>query len=298
MPGWVLVITTAVALLAALLRWAARPPDTAAIAQWAARYNLTLHPDDHHHLSQQLRRGRWLRTLGFVVPFVIGEGATVWWGVAYAQPLPPFPLRLLAAPSAWAVGYLLGAVAAELTRRPPHPRQLRAAALVPRRLADYLPAWMLRAERALALAVLALAPLASQGVSWTRSRNVTTTVAAVAIAALVELSLRAMVRRPQPVATAGELAVDDALRSTSVHRAAGAGLAALLFLLGNQIGGLGGHWWALTGGLGLVCYGLAVGCWKDLTSPVRWRIRRGVGPRPQPPGPLRQPRPDPGRESA
>jgi hypothetical protein len=296
MLGWSLAIT-AVALLVALLRWAARPPDDAAVASWAARYNLSLHTDDYPQVRRQLRRGRWLRTLGCVVPLVIGEGANVWWGLVYAHPL-PLPLAVLTEPSFWAVGYLLAAVAAELTRRRPDPRSPRAAVLAPRRLADYLPAWMLRAERAVALAVLALAPLASQGVSWTRSRNLTTTVAAVAIAALVELSLRAMVRRPQPVATAGELAVDDALRSTSVHRAAGAGLAALLFLLGNQIGGLGGHWWALTGGLGLVCYGLAVGCWKDLTSPVRWPIRRGVGPRPQPPGPLRQPRPDPGRESA
>jgi hypothetical protein len=300
MPGWVLVITTAVALLAALLRWAARPPDTAAIAQWAARYNLTLHPDDHHHLSQQLRRGRWLRTLGFVVPFVIGEGATVWWGVAYAQPLPPFPLRLLAAPSAWAVGYLLGAVAAELTRRPPHPRQLRAAALVPRRLADYLPAWMLWAERAVAVAVLALVPLGSSGEPWAHSRGITTAVAAIAVVALVEVTLRVMVRRRQPVATTGELAIDDALRSTSIHRAAGSGLAALLFLLPSQLGtlNLGGPWWAIASVAGLMCYGLAIGCWKDLTSPLWWPVRRGISPGPRPPAQPPRPQQDPGQESA
>jgi hypothetical protein len=169
---------------------------------------------------------------------VIGEGATVWWGVAYDQPLPPFPLRLLAAPSAWAVGYLLGAVAAELTRRRPHPRQLRAAALAPRRLADYLPAWMLWAERAVAVAVLALVPLGSPGEPWAHSRGITTAVAAIAVVALVEVTLRVMVRRRQPVATTGELAIDDALRSTSIHRAAGAGLAALLFLLPSQLGNL------------------------------------------------------------
>jgi hypothetical protein len=298
MLGWGLAITTTVALLVALLRWAARPPDTAAIAQWAARFNLTPHPDDHH-LSQQLRRSRWLRTVGFVVPFVIGGGATVWWGVAYDQPLPPFPLRLLAAPSAWAVGYLLGAAAAELTRRHAHPWQLRAAVLAPRRLADYLPAWMLWAERAVAVAVLALAPLASSGKPWTHSPGSTSAVAAIAVAALVEVTLRVMVRRPQPVATTDELAIDDALRSTSIHRAAGAGLAALLFLLPGQVGSLTLHgpWAAVAGVAGLLCYGLAIGCWKDLTSPLWWPIRRGLSPTPQPPAQPPRPRQDPEPES-
>jgi hypothetical protein len=68
MLGWALAITTAIALLALLLRWAARPPDTAAIATWAASYNLRLHPDEHTYVSEQLRRGRWLRTLGLVIP--------------------------------------------------------------------------------------------------------------------------------------------------------------------------------------------------------------------------------------
>jgi len=48
---WTLAIAGAVALLAALLRWAARPPDTAAVADWAARYNLALHPEDRHHVG-------------------------------------------------------------------------------------------------------------------------------------------------------------------------------------------------------------------------------------------------------
>jgi hypothetical protein len=102
-----------------------------------------------------------------------------------------------------------------------------------------------------------------------------------------------MVRLRPPVAGTGELAVDDALRSTGLHRAAGAGLAALLFLLGNQLGVLDRRWWVLTGFLALVCYGLAIGCWKDLTSPLWWPIRRGTGPTPHPaarPHPRQAPR--------
>jgi hypothetical protein len=214
------------------------------------------------------------------VPFVIGQGAMVWWGLIYERPLPPLPLSVLSFPSAWATGYLLGAVAAELTRRRPHPRQVRAAILAPRRLADYLPAWMLRAERVVALAVLGLVPLASDAPS-SPGRAVPTAIAAIVVATMVEIGLRTMVRRPQPVTSTRELAVDDALRSTALHRAAGAGLAALLFLLGNQLGALDRHWWVLTGFLALVCYGLAIGCWKDLSSPLWWPIRRGAGPGPQ-----------------
>jgi hypothetical protein len=294
MLGWALAITTAVALLAALLHWAARPPDSDAVATWAASYNLTLHPDEHADVSQQLRRGRWLRTLGFAVPFVLGQGAMVWWGLVYARPLPPLPLSILALPSAWAAGYLLGAIAAELTRPRPQPRQVRAAILAPRRLADYLPAWMLWAERAVALAVLGLVPLASD-TPWSPGRAIPTAIAAIVVATSVEIGLRAMVGRPQPVASTGELAVDDALRSTALHRAAGAGLAALLFLLGNQLGALDLNWWVLSGFLTLVCYGLAIGCWKDLTSPLWWPIRRGAGSGPQPPV---HPRKAPGQEPA
>jgi hypothetical protein len=281
MLGWALAITTAVALLGLLLRWAARPPDPAAIATWAASYNLQLHPDEQVYVSNQLRRGRLLRTLGCVIPLVVGQGAMVWWGLVHARPLPA-PLSLLAFPSAWAAGYLLGAVAAELTRPRPHPRPVRAAMLAPRRLSDYLPAWMLWAERAVALAVLALVPLATPG---SAGRAKVTVIAAITVATLVAVGLRAMVRRPQPLGGPGELAVDDALRSTALHRAAGAGLAALLFLLGNQLAVLDRHWWVLTGVLGLVCYGLAIGCWKDLTSPLWWPIRRGTGPAPPPPIP-------------
>jgi hypothetical protein len=288
MPVWLLAIA-AVALVAWLLRWAARPPTGAAVASWAASHDLTLDPAARGDVSRQLRRGRWLRTLGFVVPFGIGQGAMVWWVLVFERPLPPASMSVLADPSAWAAGYLLGAVAAELTRERPHPRQVRAAVLAPRRLADYLPGWMLWSERAVALAVLGLVPLASGG----PGRAVPTAVAAIVLATTVEIGLRAMVRRPQPVASTGELAVDDALRSTALHRAAGAGLAALLFLLGNQLGVLDRRWWVLTGFLALVCYGLAIGCWKDLTSPLWWPIRRGTGPTPPPaarPHPRQAPR--------
>ena len=125
----------------------------------------------------------------------VGQGVLAWWGLVYARPLPPAPLSMLAFPSAWAAGYLLGAVAAELTRRRPHPRQVRAAMLAPRRLSDYLPAWMLWAERAVALAVLALALLASDTPS-SPGRAIPTVIAAITVAALVEIGLRAMVRRP------------------------------------------------------------------------------------------------------
>src|SRR6266536_1718004 len=60
-----------------------------------------------------------------------------------------------AAVAAWA-----GGLVAELTRPRPDPGKLHAAALTPRTLGGYLSAGMLAAERLVAVAVVALVPLA------------------------------------------------------------------------------------------------------------------------------------------
>jgi hypothetical protein len=220
--GPILAFAAGATTLALLLAWAARTPAPGELGRWAARYELDLRREDRPWVAGELRRGRLLRTLGFTAAFTVGMGANIWWAAVHRPSTAPFPLNLLLHPAAWATGYLSAAALAELTRRGRDRQPVRAAALVPRRLGDYLPGWMLWIERGVALAVLALAPLAHR-------------------------------------------------------RTAGAGLAALLFLLGEQVGGLGGGWPLLSSVVGLSCYGLAVGAWKDLTVPLRWRIRRAYG---------------------
>jgi hypothetical protein len=299
MLGPILAFAAGAVVLALLLAWAARTPGPGELARWADRYELDLRRQDQPWVAGELRRGRLLRTLGFTAAFAVGMGANIWWVAVHHPFTPPFPLNLLIHPAAWTTGYLSAAALAELTRRARDRQPVRAAALVPRRLVDYLPGWMLWTARGVALAVLALAPFAHRSPPDDPSgpgHGFVAGVAAIAIAALVELALRSMVGRRQPVATPAELAVDDAMRSTSIHRTAGAGLAALLFLLGEQVGGLAGAWPVLSSVVGLSCYGLAVGAWKDLTVPLRWRIRRAYGSGASGQTPL--PRHDPGRGPA
>jgi hypothetical protein len=299
MFGLSLAFAAAAITLALLLAWAARTPGPSELARWADRYELDLRRDDRSWVARELRRGRVLRTLGFMVTFGTGMGMAFWWGGTHLQPGPPFPLSILGNPAAWATGYLVGATVAELTRRRPGAPRVRAAALVPRRLGDYLPAWMPWIERVVALVVVGLTPLAGRTVPGRSPRvdlAIAAGVAAVGVVAMVEVALRWMVGRPQPVASPDELAVDDALRSTAIHRAAGAGLAALLFLLGRQLGSSVGRPWELAGLVYLGCYGLAIGAWKDLTVPLRWRVRRAYGSGAS--GQTPMPRHDPGRGPA
>jgi hypothetical protein len=285
MLGPILAFVAGATTLTLLLAWAARTPAAGELARWAARYDLQLRREDRGWVAGELRRGRLLRTAGFTAMFATGMAATIWWTATHEVSGVPLAFAVLIDPAAWATAYLAGATLAELTRRRPGAQRVRAAALVPRRLGDYLPAWMLLTYRGVALVVLALTPLAARPVpglppppggasASPAAQAVVSGIAAVGIAALVELALRAMVRRGQPVATPDELAVDDALRSTAIRRTAGAGLAALLFLLGHQLASLSGRWWLLGGLTYFLCYGLAIGVWKDLTVPLRWRIRR------------------------
>ena len=298
------LVLAVVATLTTLLVWAARPPGDAGVLEWATRYDLALRLEDREPVRRQLRRGRLLRTVGFAVPFAIGAGALLYWAEVVERPIPRFPLGWLADPATWATGYLVGAVVAELTRPSGRRQPVRGAALVARRLADYVPAWMPWTARGLAAAIVVLAPFdnaaeAGGSRSWLQRPSFITALAAIAVTALVEIALRVVVRRPQPVASTAELSVDDALRSSSVHRIAGAGMAALLFLLTNRLGVLPERWWVVGGLLLLVCYGLAIGCWRDLTSPIWWPVRRSR-PRfvPDPGGPGTPPAPGARRRPA
>jgi hypothetical protein len=288
---------------AGLLAWNSRLPRPAVVDAWADQHGLA--PDertpageaDWESVRRQLRHGRMARTLGFLVAFVVGEGAVLLW----AQPLPPVPLSVLANPSGWVAGYLIGAIAAELTR--PRPGQVHAAALAPRRLADYVHPRLLPAERAVAVAAIALAPLAAHTAPrrpWTSpltNAGVVDGIVAALVALLVEVGLRLMVRRAQPVASRTELAVDDAIRSTAVDRAAAAGLATQLFLLGDQAWNafLHARWLGTVSFLlALVCVILAIGTWNGLGTRGWWPSRRANSAGPPPPARPSRPPGQPG----
>lgn len=147
----------------------------------------------------------------------------------------------------------------------PHGGLVRSAALVPRRLVGSLPARVVVGQR---LAVVALVPVIAWGpvapapvrelVLRGRGGALATAAVAVGVTVAVELLLRRMVRRPQPVDDPMALAVDNALRSTSVHAAAGAGLAIVLLSLSLQLTNVATN--LVSGPVRTATVGLAWGC--------------------------------------
>lgn len=181
------------------------------------------------------------------------------------------------------VGYLLGALFAEfVVNRPWRPQGTGLAD--PRPLREYLPAYVLRLQRGLAMVipvlVVAYALLAPHSGS---SLIHPALVAAfgfygVCIAVFVEWMQRMIVARRTPLTVSSDGAVADAMKSSSVHVVAGAGLALLL----NTVGPLAAALLTLAGapgtfmifGLFFVLFPLSIVIWLDLGKPRGFRVRR------------------------
>lgn len=140
-------------------------------------------------------------------------------------------------------GYLVGALAAELTQSRLRRAAQPTATLAPRLLPDYLSRGILRALRTTAVVAVALVPIylvLPARVSVTDNPQLLVgCVLAVIAAAGVEAGLRLIVNRPQPAADPDLLAADDAIRSASIHASAGAGLAIVLLLVATELWALG-----------------------------------------------------------
>ena len=267
---------------------ARRPLEPAALAAWASGHGLEGVADRRlEPAARYLRRSRLSRTVGGAVPFVAGTATPALWAATRGLPA-PWPLALFGARS-WLAGYLAGVLVAEYRWARPRTGVVRSAALVPRRLGDYLPVRVVAGMRLAALATVALVPLLAWGpltpapvrelVVGGRGGALATAALAVAVAAAVELAVRRLVGRPQPAADPEALAVDDALRSTSVHAVAGAGLAIVLLSLSVQVGLVaanlgGGPGRTAVVALSWACAAAALAAWIRVGHPRRWTVRR------------------------
>jgi hypothetical protein len=189
----------------------------------------------------------------------------------------------------------LGAVVAEVVVNRPR-RHSGAALLVARRLDDYLPGYLLVLQRALPLVAVvllgafALSPFPDVSPApnvdpHTLAGFAVPAAFAVGTAVVIEALQRLIVARRQPITSADDLAVDDAIRSSSLHVLAGAGLAMLLFTVAVEVGVLAvfaeaSGWplplaWIPLAGLvaGLFLAGLFF--WLRLPDPHGFRVRRG-----------------------
>jgi hypothetical protein len=134
------------------------------------------------------------------------------------------------------LGYLLGALCAEVSLARPRPGRRRTASLVRRQLEDYVPRSAVLAQRAAAVTgavgLLASAPLPyPEGVSYPSAPWLAIAAAAVlAFGAGLEAIERWLVRRPQPYTGPSVVAADNAIRGQSLSAVAGAGLSLLLLL--------------------------------------------------------------------
>jgi hypothetical protein len=230
-----LAIGLAVVVPLVLARAYARIADDV-VDEWAQARGLALAPEHRPVVASYLRGARIRRTWGVVagllLPSVVelaftGRLQVLGFGTdgesaPYAGPI-------------WAfLGYLLGAVYAEVSLARPLDPVRRSASLVPRRLEDYLPPRLLRAQRALGVAVVlgivaaGLVPYPSSFATpdWFGLAGGGAFFAAFAVG--LEALERWLVRRRQPFTSPSLVAIDDAIRAQAVHALAGSGLALLL----------------------------------------------------------------------
>jgi hypothetical protein len=192
-------------------------------------------------------------------------------------------------------GYLLGTVVAEVVVNRPR-RRSGAALLVARRLDDYLPGHVLALQRGLpVVAVLLpgafalspfpdLVPTPSVEPDTLAGFAVPAAVA-VGTAVVIEALQRLIVARRQPITSHNDLAVDDAIRSSSLHVVAGAALAMLLFVVAVEVTSLAAFaeasaWpvplaWAPLAGLVVALLAAGVYFWRRLPDPHGFQVRRG-----------------------
>jgi hypothetical protein len=209
------------------------------LVQWAQARGLELTPENRPVLARYLRRARVLRICGALAGVLLATLVELIWhgelvvlgfhsdgsAAPYAGPMEAY------------IGYLLGALAAEVSFARPRDPGRRSASLAPRELDDYLPRRLLLAQRVLAVAVVlgivvtGLVPYSSAAADpdWSALAGGAAFFGAFAVA--LELAERWIVRRPQPFTSASLVAADDAIRAQSVHTLAGAGLALLLLAL-------------------------------------------------------------------
>ena len=201
--------------------------DESSMARWADSANVTLTDASRPVVRRYLAWSRRCRTAGLVAGFL----TPVIVSAVIGQPDDPGPWAV----SLMVVGYLLGALVAEFVINRPD-RGSGTALLVPRRLSDYLPAYVLVLQRGLAATALLLVPV--YALLKPHASFVTPSIpgaaafgiGAACLAVLIEVLERRIVGRRQPVTHAADVTLDDAMRSSSLHVLAGAGVAVLIFV--------------------------------------------------------------------
>ena len=252
--------------------------DESSMARWADSANVMLTDASRPVVRRYLAWSRRCRTAGLVVGFL----TPVIVSAVIGKPDDPGPWAV----SLMVVGYLLGALAAEFVINCPD-RGSGTALLVPRRLSDYLPAYVLVLQRGLAAIAVVLVPV--YALVEPHARFVTPSIPAAAafgigaacLTVLIEVLERRIVGRRQPVTDTTDLTLDDAMRSSSLHVLAGAGIAVLIFvaslMVAISIATVASEAVSTAVGVAFILLVLptSIFFWIHLARPNGFRVRRG-----------------------
>lgn len=221
--------------------------DAGLAGRWARDHGVELTSENRPLVTRYLRRARVLRTwggvLGAILPSLVDlavNGRVQVLGFGTDGETAPLGFGTIF------IGYLVGALYAEVSLARPVPRARRTASLVRRRLEDYLPRVAVVAQRASAgaaaigMVAIGLVPYPHSVSNPGLPSLVLAGAAVVAFGAGLEAVERWFVRRPQPFTSAPVVAADDAIRAQSIRAVAGAGLALLLLLCSGVALGLQG----------------------------------------------------------
>jgi hypothetical protein len=228
-----LSVIVAVAILVSLI--AAYRLDESLVERWARDRGVELTAENRPIVRRYLRNARVLRTWGGAAGAVLPSLIEFAWN-GRVQVL-GFGSDGTSAPLAFGaifVGYLVGALWAEVSLARPVTGARRTASLVRRELEGYLPRRVIVAQRAVAAAgalgalAVTVVPYAASVPKPDRLSLLLAAAVVVVFGAGLEAIERWLVRRPQPFTSPAMVAADDAIRSHSVHTLAGAGLALLL----------------------------------------------------------------------
>jgi hypothetical protein len=255
-----------------LVLLALRPVSPRELNRFSVRYGVDASPETTPAMKRYIGRGRRGRLIGAAMglslyPILYAAGLSipnqsVFYGV---------------------LGYLLGAFATALL---PTARgtEGRSASLLPRRLTDYLPRTALVAP-AVAVGIGAVAVIVYEiepRRALPQTSGTTLGLVVSAIAALATyVAIRIVVARPQPIISPHLQAVDDAMRTQTLHTLGGAGMAIAFLGAGSclfEMGGYASAAWLTAIGLftGVVTLGAAFSAWLFIGS--AWRVRRASLP--------------------
>jgi hypothetical protein len=208
-----------------------QPVSVERLARFAQRHGVTLTDENRHLAVRYLVTTRRWRTAGVVISVVISGGYT-WW---HSHTVGWSDLGMFA-------GWFVGAIVAEWRLNLPASGSRRVASLIPRRPRDYLSRSALWVPVGLWAVVLGVAIRGlAAGPEWPL---VWGPLALLAVGVVIVAVARHVLTRAQPATEADIIAVDDALRSRSLHVLAGSAVAIGGYLASIVIGYLAqwGRW--------------------------------------------------------